>query len=99
LWSNGMHLSAPGAGKVWQVNMAVAMAADAPVPVAYGWHHHLIQKLASDANNNHSWNQSGGSSRKLEIDPPEDPAIPLLGIYPNNAPPYLKDTMFVAPYS
>jgi hypothetical protein len=37
--------------------------------------------------------------RKLEIDLPEDPAIPLLGIYPKDVPPYHKDifsTMFIA---
>jgi hypothetical protein len=37
--------------------------------------------------------------RKLEIDLPEDPAIPLLGIYPNDAPPCHRDicsTMFIA---
>ena len=37
--------------------------------------------------------------RKLEIILPEDPAIPLLGIYPKDAPPYHKDTcsaMFIA---
>jgi hypothetical protein len=31
---------------------------------------------------NHSGNQSGSSSEKLDIVLPEDPAIPLLGIYP-----------------
>ena len=30
--------------------------------------------------------------RKLGIVLPEDPAIPLLGIYPKDASPYLKDT-------
>ena len=37
--------------------------------------------------------------RKLDIVLPEDPAIPLLGIYPNDAPTYRKDTcstMFIA---
>jgi len=37
--------------------------------------------------------------RKLDIVVPEDPAIPLLGIYPNDAPTYNKDTystMFIA---
>ena len=37
--------------------------------------------------------------RKLEIVLLEDPAIPLLGIYPKYAPPYHKDTgstMFIA---
>jgi hypothetical protein len=30
--------------------------------------------------------------RKLEIDLPEDPAIPLLGIHPKDAPPCHSDT-------
>jgi hypothetical protein len=30
--------------------------------------------------------------RKLDIVLPKDPAIPLLGIYPENAPTYNKDT-------
>jgi hypothetical protein len=30
--------------------------------------------------------------RKLEIDLLEDPAIPLLGIYPKDAQPYYRDT-------
>jgi len=37
--------------------------------------------------------------RKLDIPLPEDPAIPLLGIYPKDAPTYNKDTcstMFIA---
>ena len=37
--------------------------------------------------------------RKLDIALPEDPAIPLLGIYPKDAPTYNKDmcsTMFIA---
>nr|AAQ96234.1 LRRGT00021 [Rattus norvegicus] len=37
--------------------------------------------------------------RKLDIELPEDPAIPLLGIYPKDAPTYNKDTcstMFIA---
>jgi hypothetical protein len=32
--------------------------------------------------------------RKLEIILPEDPAIPLLGIYPKDSPTYNKDTCF-----
>jgi len=35
----------------------------------------------------------------LDIELPEDPAIPLLGIYPKDAPTYKKDrcsTMFIA---
>ena len=34
--------------------------------------------------------------RKLDIILPEDPAIPLLGIYPEDAPTGKKDTMFIA---
>jgi len=37
--------------------------------------------------------------RKLDIELPEDPAIPLLGIYPKYVPTYNKDTcstMFIA---
>jgi len=37
--------------------------------------------------------------RKLDITLPEDPAIPLLGIYPKDAPTYNKDTcsiMYIA---
>ena len=37
--------------------------------------------------------------RKLDIELPEDPAIPLLGIYPNDASTYKRDTcstMFIA---
>jgi hypothetical protein len=30
--------------------------------------------------------------RKLEIVLPEDPTIPLLGIYPEDAPPYSRET-------
>jgi hypothetical protein len=38
--------------------------------------------------------------RKLDIVLPEDPAIPLLSIYPKDAPTYNKDTcstMFISP--
>ena len=40
---------------------------------------------------NHSGNQF---LRKLDIVLMEDPAIPLLSIYPNDAPMYNKDTYF-----
>jgi hypothetical protein len=43
---------------------------------------------------NHSGNQSGGSSENWTI-LTEDPAIPLLGIYPENAPTCNKDTCFI----
>jgi hypothetical protein len=47
---------------------------------------------------NHSGNQFSSSS-ELDIILTEDPAIPLLGIYPKDAPTYNKDTcstMFIA---
>jgi hypothetical protein len=47
---------------------------------------------------NHSGNPSGVSSKKLEIDLPEDPAIPLLGVYPKDVPPCYRgtcSTMFI----
>jgi hypothetical protein len=34
--------------------------------------------------------------RKLNIVLPKDPAIPLLGIYPKDAPTYNKGTIFIA---
>jgi hypothetical protein len=37
---------------------------------------------------NHSGNKSGGS-RKLDIVLPENPATPLLGIYPKHSPTYI----------
>ena len=43
---------------------------------------------------NHCGNQSNRLLRKLEIDLPEDPAIPLLGIYPKDAPPWHRSTCF-----
>jgi hypothetical protein len=33
--------------------------------------------------------------RKLGMDLPEDPAIPLLGIYPKDAPPGYRDTCYI----
>ena len=45
------------------------------------------------------WNSISWLLRKLEIVLPEDPAIPILGIYMKDAPPYHKDTcssMFTA---
>jgi hypothetical protein len=47
----------------------------------------------------HSGNQFGGFLKKLGIVLPQDPVVPLLGIYPKDAPPYHKDTcstMFLA---
>jgi hypothetical protein len=48
---------------------------------------------------NHSGSESGGSSEKLDIILPEDPAMPLLGIYPEEVPTGNKNTcstMFTA---
>jgi hypothetical protein len=45
------------------------------------------------------YNHSGGSSEKLDIVLPEDPAKPVLGKYPEDAPTCNKDTcstMFTA---
>jgi hypothetical protein len=45
------------------------------------------------------WKSIGRVLRKLEIDLPEDPEIPLLGIYPKDAPPCHRSmcsTMFIA---
>jgi hypothetical protein len=50
---------------------------------------------------NHSRNQFGGSSENWTIVLLVDPAIPLLGIYPEDAPTCNKDTcstMFIAPF-
>jgi len=46
---------------------------------------------------NHFGDESGGSSENWKL--PEDPTIPLLGMYPKDAPTYNKDmcsTMFIA---
>jgi len=54
------------------------------------WDWRLVQPL---------WKSVWGFLRKLDIAPPEDPAIPLLGIHPKDAPTYNKDTcstMFIA---
>jgi hypothetical protein len=48
---------------------------------------------------NQSGNQSGSSSENWTIVLPEDPTIPFLGIYPEDAPTGKKDTcstMFIA---
>jgi hypothetical protein len=48
---------------------------------------------------NQLWQSVWRFLRKLDIVLPEDPAIPLLGIYPNYFPTYNKDTcstMFIA---
>ena len=73
------------------------MKADASEDVEKEEHSSIAGGIASWYN--HSGNQSGGSSEKLDIVLPEDPAIPLLGIYPEDAPTGKKDTcstMFIA---
>ena len=60
-------------------------------------HSSIVDGIASLYN--HSENQSGGFFRKLDIVLLEDPAIPLLGIYPEDVPTAKKDscsTMFIA---
>jgi hypothetical protein len=45
------------------------------------------------------WKLAWRFLRKLEIDLPEDPEIPFLGIYPKDAPPCYRgtcSTMFIA---
>jgi hypothetical protein len=57
------------------------------------WDCRLVQPL---------WKSIRRFLRKFEIDLPEDSAIPLLGIYPKDAPPYHEDTcstMFIAALS
>jgi hypothetical protein len=54
------------------------------------WDCKLVQPL---------WNSTWRFLRKLEIDLPEDSAIPLLGIYPKDALPWYRvmcSTMFIA---
>ena len=54
------------------------------------WNCKLVQPL---------WKSIWRFLRKLEIDLPEDPSIPLLGIYPKDAPPCHRgtcSTMFIA---
>jgi hypothetical protein len=47
------------------------------------WNCKLVQPI---------WKSIWRFLRKLEIDIPEDPAIPLLDIYPKGTPPYQRDT-------
>jgi hypothetical protein len=47
------------------------------------WYCELVQPL---------WKSIWRFLRKFEIDPPEDPAIPLLGIYPKDGPPCHRGT-------
>ena len=72
------------------------MKVDAGKDVEKEEHSFIVGGIASLYN--HSGNQSGGSS-DLDIVLPEDPAIPLLGIYPEDVPTGKKDTcstMFIA---
>jgi hypothetical protein len=60
------------------------VTADAGKDVEKEQHSSIACKIASWYN--HSGNQFGGSLRKLDIVLPEDPAITLLGTYPEDAP-------------
>ena len=56
----------------------------------FWWNYKLVKQL---------WKSVWGFVRKLNIALPEDPAIPLLGIYPEDAPTCNKETcstMFIA---
>ena len=64
------------------------MTADAGEDVEKEEHSSTADRIASWYSGNHC----GGSSEKLDIVLPEDPAIPLLGTYPEDAPTYNKDT-------
>ena len=69
------------------------MTADAGEDVEKEEHSSIAGRIAS------WYNHSGGFLRKLGIVLPEDPAIPLLGLYPEDAPTCNKDTcstMFIA---
>jgi hypothetical protein len=66
------------------------VTADAGKDVEKEKHASIAGGIASWYNN--SGNQFGGSSEKLDIVLPEDPAIPLLGTYPEDAPTCNKDT-------
>jgi len=56
------------------------VTADAGKDVEKEEHSFIVGRIANWYNN--SGDQSGGSSEKLDVVLPEDPAIPLLGIYP-----------------
>ena len=73
------------------------MTADAGKDVKKEEHSSIAGGIASLYN--YSGNQSGGSLKKLDIVLLVDPAIPLLGIFPEDAPTGKKDTcytMFIA---
>jgi hypothetical protein len=60
----------------------IQVTADAGEDVEKEGHSFIAGGIASFYN--HSGNQSGSSSKKMDIVLPEDPAIPLLGIYPED---------------
>ena len=73
------------------------MTADAGKDVEKEEHSSIVGGIAGLYN--HSGNQFGSSSEKLDIVLLEDSAIPLLGIYPEDVPTCNKDTcstMFIA---
>jgi hypothetical protein len=72
------------------------VTADAGEDVEKEEHSSIVGGIASWYK--HSWNLSGESVwqflRKLDIVLRENPAIPLLGIYPEDAPTCIKDTCY-----
>jgi len=83
------HLIPGRMAKITQVTV------DAGENVEKEQHSSIAGEVANWYNN--CGNQSGGSSENWTV-LPKDPAIPLLGIYPKNAPIYNKDacsTMFI----
>jgi hypothetical protein len=73
------------------------VTADACEDVEQEEHSSIFGGIASCYN--HSGDQFGSSSEKLDIVLQKDPTIPLLGIYPEDAPTCNKDTcstMFIA---
>ena len=66
------------------------MTADAGEDVEKEEHPSIVGGIASLYY--HSGNQSGGSSENWTLLLPEDPAIRLLGIYPEDVPTVRKDT-------
>jgi hypothetical protein len=66
------------------------MTADAGEDVEKEEHSYIVCAIASwhTYSGNHSWQ----FLRKLDIVLPEEPAIPLLGTHPEDAPTYNKDT-------
>jgi hypothetical protein len=69
------------------------VTADAGKDVEKEEHSSIVGGIAS-LYNQPLWKSVWGFLRKLQIVLPEDPAIPLLGIYPEDVPTGKKDTCF-----